>query len=110
MSKFAPGDTTPASRSPVLDFPCSALAFDGSGNLYVANYGNGTVSEFAPGCTTPSATLTGLSPPQRLAFDGSGNLYVAKLLRRTVSKFAPGSTTSSHGGRVVIRLSLRRGR
>ena len=40
-----------------------ALAFDASGNLYVANYGNGTVSEFAPGSTTPTATLTGLNDP-----------------------------------------------
>ncbi len=57
-----------------------ALAFDGSGNLFVANViGNGanTVSKFAPGGTTPSATLTGLNAPYALAFDGSGNLYVA---------------------------------
>ena len=54
-----------------------ALAFDASGNLYVANEGNGTVSEFAPGSTTPTATLTGLSYPVALAFDASGNLYVA---------------------------------
>ena len=37
----------------------------------------GTVSEFAPGATTPTATLTGLSDPAALAFDASGNLYVA---------------------------------
>ena len=54
-----------------------ALAFDTSGNLYVANYGNNTVSKFAPGSTTPTATLTGLSGPDALAFDASGNLYVA---------------------------------
>ena len=39
-------------------------------------YGN-TVSEFAPGSTTPTATLTGLNYPDALAFDSSGNLYVA---------------------------------
>ena len=39
--------------------------------------GNGTVSEFAPGSTTPTATLTGLNDPYALAFDSSGNLYVA---------------------------------
>ena len=36
-----------------------------------------TVSEFAPGSTTPTATLTGLNYPGALAFDSSGNLYVA---------------------------------
>ena len=35
------------------------------------------MSKFAPGSTTPSATLTGLNYPVALAFDGSGNLYVA---------------------------------
>ena len=95
-----------------------ALAFDASGNLFVANYrqhhgervragqhdahrhphraersrrpglrrqrqplrrqhGNNTVSEFAPGSTTPTATLTGLNDPSALAFDASGNLFVA---------------------------------
>ena len=111
--------TTPSATLTGLNSPW-ALAFDGSGNLYVANIerqhgeqvrsgehhaqrhphraeqlptpwpstaaatstwptatGNGTVSKFAPGSTTPSATLTGLSNPYALAFDGSGNLYVA---------------------------------
>ena len=35
------------------------------------------MSEFAPGSTTPTATLTGLSSPAALAFDSNGNLYVA---------------------------------
>ena len=38
---------------------------------------SGTVSKFAPGTTTPTATLTGLETPEALAFDSSGNLYVA---------------------------------
>ena len=68
------------------------LAFDASGNLYVANSGNDTVSKFAPGSTHAQRTLTGLIRPFALAFDGSGNLYVANS-GNTVSKFAPGSTT-----------------
>ena len=35
------------------------------------------MSKFAPGSTTPTATLTGLNCPFALAFDSSGNLYVA---------------------------------
>ena len=96
VSKFAPGATTPSATLTGLTGP-DALAFDGSGNLYVANYGNGTVSKFAPGATTPSATLTGLWNPDALAFDSSGNLYVANYSSSggTVSKFAPGATTPS---------------
>ncbi len=57
-----------------------------------------TVSEFAPGSTTPTATLTGLSEPQGMAFDSEGNLLVANYGNytgngTTVSEFAPGHTT-----------------
>ena len=59
----------------------------------MANYGDDTVSEFAPGSTTPTATLTGLNDPDALAFDSSGNLYVANYGNTTVSEFAPVTTT-----------------
>ncbi len=51
-----------------------ALAFDGSGNLYVANYTNNTVTEYAPGGTYAVRTISqGVSGPRALAFYGSGN-------------------------------------
>ena len=71
----------------------AAMAFDSSGNLYVIS-GN-TVRRFAPGATTPNATLTGLFIPRALAFDGSGNLFVTNAGDNSVSEFAPGATTSS---------------
>ena len=58
------------------------MAFDPSGNLYVAS--GSTVIEFAPGSTTPGATLTGLSYPVALAFDQAGDLYVANNIDGTV--------------------------
>ena len=51
------------------------MAFDATGDLFVVNNGydaatgfapGTTVSEFAPGATTPTATLTGLSGPYAL--------------------------------------------
>jgi hypothetical protein len=92
VSKFAPGATTPSATLTGLNRP-TALAFDASGNLFVANYDGGTVSRFAPGATTPNATLTGVAQPHGLAFDGSGNLYVTNQVGTTVSKFAPGATS-----------------
>ena len=83
--------TTPTATLTGLSNP-QALAFNGSGYLYVANLGGNTVSVFPPGSTTPSATLTGVSNPYALAFDGSGNLYVLNL-GSNVSKFATGSLT-----------------
>ena len=91
VSKFVPGSTTASVTLKGLDSPLG-LAFDSSGDLFVANFGGSTVSEFAPGATVPTATLTGLNAPIALAFDANGNLYVANLNGNTVSKFAPGST------------------
>jgi hypothetical protein len=87
--------TTPTATLTGLNQPM-AMAFDGSGNLYVASQDNDTVNEFAPGSTTPSATLTGVNGPWGMAFDNAGNLYVANYgggTGTTVSKFAPGCAT-----------------
>ena len=64
------------------------LAIDQAGNVFVANHAGTTVSEFAPGSTTPTATLTGLSEPYRMIFDAAGNLYVGNYGNGTVSMFA----------------------
>ena len=94
--------TTPTATLTSLDNP-DALAFDFSGNLYVAEYANSSdsfVSEFAAGSNMPTALFTGLDNPDALAFDSSGNLFVANfgLLSvaergTTVSEFGPGSTS-----------------
>ncbi len=65
----------------------TALAFDGSGNLYVTNAGcpvscspyvPSTVTVYAPGKTSVLRTISqGIYVPTALAFDGSGKLYVA---------------------------------
>ena len=60
-------------------------------NEVYKGYYNNTVSEFAPGSTTPTATLYVRSTPYCLAFDSSGDLYVAN--GDWVSEFAPGGTT-----------------
>ena len=76
MSEFARGSTTPTATLTGLTDP-EALAFDSSGDLFVANYGSGHGERVPMGHTTPTATLTGLTDPYALAFDSSGNLFVA---------------------------------
>src|SRR5262249_26239160 len=81
------------------------LAFDAQGNLYVTNLsggpnGQGTVSVFAPGSTTPTATLPGLNTPWALAVDANGDVFVANTgfegdLGTTVSKFGPDGTLTA---------------
>ena len=64
----------------------TGLAFDPSGDLWVADGWNGQVYEFAAGNFTSSAApsdsvlglaLTSLYEPSSLAFDGSGDLWIA---------------------------------
>ena len=50
---------------------------DPAGDVFVADPGAGTVSEFAYGSTTPVAVGSGLINPDGLAFDANGNLFIA---------------------------------
>ena len=51
------------------------LEFDGSGNLFVANVGDNTVTVYAPGKTRVLRTISeGVNGPDALAFDAADNL------------------------------------
>ena len=68
----------------------NGLAFDSSGNLYAANFGNNTISKFnSSGAYVSSGSIpsTNLAGPYGLAFDSSGNLYAANASNSTISKF-----------------------
>jgi hypothetical protein len=69
------------------------LAFDGAGNLYVANTGDGTISEISPAGQL-SVYASGLNAPTALACDPSGNLYVASPVTQTISKIDSTRNTS----------------
>ena len=84
--------TTVSNRYTGLVYP-GAVAVDASGDVYVANLGNNTVSKFLPGASTPSLTLTGLDYASSMAFDSSGNLFVVDGYGSSISEFTPGATT-----------------
>jgi sugar lactone lactonase YvrE len=78
-----------------------ALAFDGSGNLYVSDYyPNRRIAVYPPGGRRPILSITdGVYDPEAIALD-AGNLYVANCGNRcggpgrgSVSVFAPGTKT-----------------
>ena len=77
-----------------LDEP-EGLAFDASGNLYVANEGNNTISEVTLAGVVSIFVSSGLSGPEGLAFDASGNLYVANEGNNTISKVTPTGVVST---------------
>lgn len=74
-----------ATASSGLDLP-SGLAFDASGNLYVANY-NDTILKFNTNGVSSVFASSGLSNPEALAFDSSGNLYVGNQGDLDILKF-----------------------
>jgi hypothetical protein len=70
-------------------FGPEGLAFDASGNLWVANSQNNTVIEISPqnNSNAPMKVISSPGGPSRLAFDSNGNLYVANTSANTVIKF-----------------------
>jgi sugar lactone lactonase YvrE len=74
------------------------VAFDATGNLYVANGATGTITRITPALVT-TVFATGFKRPQALAFDKTGNLYVADQMTGLVSRIttAGAITAFAHG-------------
>jgi len=103
----AGGTVTPAvvidANGPSLVLPY-ALAFDASGDLWVANLTGSSVVKFTPSQLASSgspvqsvrlgAAVGGISKPDGLAFDAAGNLWVANL-DGSVERFDASQLTSS---------------
>ncbi len=53
------------------------MAFDASGNLYVADTGNNVIRKITPSLAISTITVAGLKSPSGVAIDLSGNLYIA---------------------------------
>ncbi len=104
------GDVGPAT-SAQLTFP-SGVAFDASGNLFIADTGNSRIRKILPngiiftvagGGTSGlgdggPATIAQLDHPYSLAFDGSGNLFIADSGNARIRKIAPNGTITTVAG------------
>lgn len=64
------------------------MAYDASGNLFVANWSAGTVLRFSPDGRR-SVFAQGLSGPSGLAISSAGDIYVASYNEDLVWRFAP---------------------
>ena len=77
-----------------VNLPLGVTA-DNQGNLYVGNFGNGTLSKVSPAGVV-SAFGSGFSGPDGLAFDPGGNLFVANFNNGTITKIAAVSPPVNH--------------
>jgi len=86
------------------------LAFDASGNLYVADYGNHKIRVISPsgvvgnyagsgaaGSTNGALLSASFRNPMGLSFDASGNLYVADRVNHLVRKISGGTVSTLAG-------------
>jgi len=74
------------------------VAVDGSGNVYVADWGNNAVYEMPPGCASATCVTTlggGFNGPSYVAVDGSGDVYVADAGNNLLKEIPPGCVSSS---------------
>ncbi|HEY2614078.1 MAG TPA: NHL repeat-containing protein [Chthoniobacterales bacterium] len=93
--RFAPNGGAPGTFASGLSNP-KGIVFDGKGNVFVADAGNGTIFEYpALNGSSPVAYITGLSSPIGLAVDSAGNLYEADAGSGTIFEFAIDKTQST---------------
>jgi sugar lactone lactonase YvrE len=108
-----------AATNASLDYPV-ALAFDGAGNLYFADYynerirkvaTNGIITTVAGNGTTNfagdsgQATNASLDGPYGLALDAAGNLYIADRLNNRIRKVATNGIITTVAGNGVETYS-----
>ncbi len=88
------------------------LAFDAAGDLFAANAGTNSISEFmagaTPGTLGTSTVFTGggLNYPRGIAMDAEGDLFVANTVGNTITEFAFDPATKTFGAGTVVERGL----
>jgi len=72
------------------------LFVDAKGNVYATNIGNGTITAYKPGATSPFLTISdGVNRPTGLTVDAAGTVYCANVGNDTITVYPRGTTTPS---------------
>jgi len=83
------------------------VAFDGAGDLYVADFGYRAVYEFSPaGVKSTFVNSSEVGNPEALAFDNTGNLYVGDYASGHIWEFAPNGAQSSFASGLSFPLGI----
>jgi hypothetical protein len=85
-----------------------AVAADQSGNVWIANSGNSSVSEFSAtgAALSPAAGFTagGIDTPCALAVDQNGNVWVANSGNDTITELTSGSVGTAYGSSATLNV------
>ena len=95
MVRYSANTYAPATFAPAGGTPYG-IVIDSSGNVYVANYGNDTVTKITPTGATSTFATTG-DGPSIMVTDSSGNFYTANYLGNNVSKITLQGSSSILG-------------
>ncbi|MGD1071167.1 MAG: IPT/TIG domain-containing protein [Bryobacteraceae bacterium] len=105
------GDGAPATAASLVD--CQGMAIDSSGNLYVADTGNGRIRRISAAGTISTVAGNGtsgfsgdgglaigasLAEPKGVAIDGAGNLYIADTNNNRIRKVSTSGTITTIAG------------
>jgi streptogramin lyase len=96
VDMFDPRKANPSPEGSITDGISTPIqvAVDKKSTLYVANLGNGTITEYPKGSSSPSVTLsTGLNEPYGLAVDSKGDVFASNLGNNTIVGYKPGDTS-----------------
>jgi hypothetical protein len=78
----------------------SSIAADASGNIWIANAGNNSVTKLdATGAELFNTTAGGYNSPSAIAIDGSGNAWIANMGNNSLTKLnAAGASGTAYSG------------
>ncbi|MGC8579202.1 MAG: SMP-30/gluconolactonase/LRE family protein [bacterium] len=68
----------------------NGITIDQSGRVYVANTGNGTISQITPAGTSVITYASGFNQPYGIVFDSMGSLYVSNYSGNSISLVTSG--------------------
>ena len=93
---FAPGAASTSMSGRALPNVMRPTKYAGLKDLYVADYGRGSIVLLKSSTFEPDGSITaGINGPYDVTLDAAGNLYVANITGGNVAEYAPGASQPS---------------